>query len=103
MRIRKGDTVQVLTRQGPGQARPRSCVAIPEAGKVIVDGVNVAKRHTKPTPRHHAGRDHRQGHADAGLVGGHRVPGCGGPTRIGMRIDEQGRKIRICRKCGAEL
>ena len=47
MRIRKGDTVQVLSGKHRGK-RGQVMVALPEQGKVIVDGANMAKRHTKP-------------------------------------------------------
>jgi large subunit ribosomal protein L24 len=101
MRIRKGDTVQVLSGKNRGK-RGRVMVAIPEAGKVIVDGANMAKRHTKQ------GRANMQGgifDKDMPLPVSAVAIICpvDGPTRIGMRFDETGRKLRICRKCGTEL
>ena len=77
--------------------------ALPAEGKVVLDGVNVAKRHTKPT------RNTMQGGiidkfmpvpvASVSII----CKSCGEPTRIGMTVDEQGRKLRICRRCGGEL
>ena len=77
--------------------------AIPAEGRVIVEGVHVAKRHAKPT------RATMQGGvidkfmpisvSSVAIVCG----ACGVPTRIGVRIDDQGRKVRVCRKCGADL
>jgi len=77
-------------------------VALPQVGKVIVDGANLSKRHTpsNAAPPCRAGSSTRTCPSRIGRR--HRLPG-DGPTRIGMRIDETGRKIRICRKCETEL
>jgi large subunit ribosomal protein L24 len=101
MRIKKGDTVQVMT--GKDKGKQASVVrAIPAEGRVIVEGVHVAKRHAKPT------RATMQGGVidkfmPVSVSSVAIVCGSCGPTRIGMRIDDQGRKIRVCRKCGTDL
>ena len=101
MRIRKGDKVRVLS--GKDKGKEASVVrALPAEGKVIVEGVHVAKRHAKPT------RATMQG----GVIDKFMpisvssvaiVCNSCGPSRIGIRIDEQGRKLRVCKKCGADL
>ena len=102
MRIKKGDTVQVMS--GKDKGKQASVVrAMPAEGRVIVEGVHVAKRHAKPT------RATMQGGvidkfmpisvSSVAIV----CSSCGVPTRIGMRIDDQGRKLRVCRKCGTDL
>lgn len=101
MRIRKGDRVQVLSGKDKGKQANVARV-IPAEGRVIVEGVHVAKRHAKPT------RATMQGGvidkfmplsaSSVAIV----CPSCG-PTRIGVRIDEQGRKLRVCKKCGTDL
>jgi large subunit ribosomal protein L24 len=101
MRIRKGDTVQVLSGKHRGK-RGQVMRAIPSSGTVIVEGANMAKRHTKPR-----GATMQGGIIDKDMplpVSAVAVV-CttDGPTRIGIRIDDQGRKVRICRKCGGEL
>ena len=102
MRIRKGDRVIVRTGKYRGH-RTEVVRAMPAEGKVVLEGVNVAKRHTKPT------RATMQG----GIIDKFMpMPvsavsilcrSCGEPTRVGMRFDDQGRKVRVCRKCGADL
>ncbi|MGO9333624.1 MAG: 50S ribosomal protein L24 [Acidimicrobiales bacterium] len=101
MRIRKGDRVRVLTGKDRGKTGEVMRV-IPARDRVIVDGVNAAKRSTR------AKRGTMQGgiidkdmpvHASTVAV----ICSECGPTRIGVRDDDQGRKIRICRKCGGVL
>jgi len=101
MRIRKGD--RVIVRSGKYKGHRAEVVrAIPSEGRVVVEGVNVAKRHAKPT------RTTMQG----GIIDKFMpmpvsavsiVCGSCGPTRIGMRFDESGKKVRVCRKCGNDL
>jgi large subunit ribosomal protein L24 len=101
MRIRKGDKVQVLNGKDKGKQGNVARV-IPAQNQVIVEGVHVAKRHAKPT------RATMQGGVidkfmpvSASSVA--LVCGNCGPTRIGYRIDEQGRKLRVCKKCESDL
>ncbi len=101
MRIRKGDRVQVISGKDRGK-QAHVVRAIPSEGKVIVEGVHVAKRHAKPT------RATMQGGVidkfmPVSVSSVAIVCGTCGPTRVGTRIDEQGRKLRVCKKCGADL
>jgi large subunit ribosomal protein L24 len=102
MRIRKGDLVEVLSGKQRGK-RGRVMVAMPREGKVIVDGANMVKRHLKPRGATMQGgiidKDMPLPVSAVGVV----CPACSKPTRIGMRLDEQGRKVRVCRKCGGDL
>jgi large subunit ribosomal protein L24 len=101
MKIRKGDKVQVLS--GKDRGKQASVVrALPAEGRVIVEGVHVAKRHAKPT------RATMQGGVidkfmPVSVSSVAIVCGNCGPTRIGVHVDEQGRKLRVCKKCRAEL
>jgi large subunit ribosomal protein L24 len=101
MRIRKGDRVMVL--QGKDRGRSGEVMrAMPKDKKVIVEGVNISKRHSRP----------RRGTMQGGIIDKDMplhvssvaiiCPTCG-PSRIGYRQDEQGRKVRVCKKCGGEL
>ena len=101
MKIKKGDRVRVL--QGKDRGKEGVVMrAIPTEQKVIVDGVNVAKKHQKPT------RVTMQGgiiDKDMPLHVSNVAIVCptDGPTRIGYRLEADGSKTRICRKCGGEL
>ena len=101
MRIRKGDLVQVLSGKHRGK-RGHVMVALPDENKVIVDGANMAKRHTKPRGQTMQGgiidKDMPLPVSAVAIV----CPACG-PSRIGIEWDETGRKRRVCRKCGTEL
>ena len=101
MRIRKGDRVQVL--QGKDRGKVGEVMrALPEKDKVIVEGINIAKRHQRATRATMQGgiidKDMPIHVSSVAIV----CPQCG-PTRIGYRFDDQGKKTRVCKKCGSEL
>ena len=101
MKLKKGDRVRVLS----GKDRGKEGVimrAIPGRDKVIVEGVNIAKKHQRA----------QRATMQAGIIDKDMpvhvssvaiVCGSCGPTRISYFTDDQGRKIRRCRKCGGEL
>ncbi|MBP7928689.1 MAG: 50S ribosomal protein L24 [Acidimicrobiia bacterium] len=100
MKLRRGDKVQVLTGKDAGK-QGTIMRSIPERDRVIVSGVNMAKRHTKPT------RDVMQGgiiDKDMPIHVSNVALVCGkcGPTRVGYRFDGD-KKIRTCRKCGGDV
>ncbi len=101
MRIRKGDRVVVLSGKDKGR-EGLVMRAMPAEGKVVVEGVNIARRSTKAT----------RGTMQGGIIDKDMpmpvskvaiVCPTDGPTRIGMRLDPDGTKHRICRKCGTTL
>jgi large subunit ribosomal protein L24 len=102
VKIRKGDRVVVLT--GKDKGREGTVVRVlPQTGKVIVEDVNVARRHTKP----------RQAGAPGGIIDKAMPlhasnvavlsPRDGKATRVGYRRGEDGAKVRICRRTGDDL
>ena len=101
MKIKKGDRVRVLTGKDRGKEGEVSR-AIPSQGKVIVDGVNVAKKHQKATRATMQGgiidKDMPIPAANVALL----CTACG-PTRVGYRFDPDGTKIRVCKKCGGDV
>ena len=96
--IRRNDQVVVTTGRDSGK-RGRVLKVLPAKNRVIVEGVNIIKRHTRPNPQRNVkgGIVEREGSVHASnvqLV----CPECGKMTRIGHRVQGD-RKVRICRKC----
>jgi large subunit ribosomal protein L24 len=101
MKLRKGDRVRVLTGKDRGDEGEIMRV-FPKENRVIVEGVNVAKKHQRAL----------RATMQAGIIDKDMpMPASNvailcptdGPTRIGYRFDEHGNKSRICRKCGGDL
>jgi large subunit ribosomal protein L24 len=97
--IRRNDNVVVITGKDRGK-RGRVLKVVPSTNRLIVEGVNFIKRHTKPNPQ----RQIKGGvvEREAGLHASNVqlvCPECGKPTRLGRKILGDGRKVRICRKC----
>ena len=107
MDIKRGDTVLVITgkdRSYKGrQKRGRVVASLPREERVMVEGVNILKRAVRQTQRV------RQG----GII---ESPGplhvsnvmlvcsqCDKPTRVAHRVNEQGRRVRVCKKCGKDI
>jgi large subunit ribosomal protein L24 len=105
IKIEKGDNVQVMTGKNAGH-QGRVLAVMPAEGRLIVEGVNMVKRHMKL--RAARGRSGQEGgiitqeapvHASNVQI----VCPTDGPTRIGYRLGDDGSKVRICRKCGGEI
>ena len=101
MRVKKGDTVQVLSGNDKGK-KGEVLEVMPKTDSVVVKGVNVRKKHVKAR---------KQGE-ESGILSiecavlASKVnvvcPKCGKATRIGYS-EEKGEKVRICKKCGAKI
>jgi large subunit ribosomal protein L24 len=100
MKLKKGDRVRVLTGKDRGDEGEVMRV-LPKENKVIVEGVNVAKKHQRALrATMQAGiidKDMPIPVSNVALI----CSSCG-PTRVGYKF-EGGRKIRVCRKCGGEV
>lgn len=102
MKIKKGDRVVVLSGKDRGLEGVVERV-FPSKGKVLVEGVNVVKKHQAPTRRAEQG-----GIIDKTMpidVSNVAVlsPADGRPTRVGYRFTPEGEKVRICRRTGADI
>lgn len=99
MRIRKGDLVRIISGKDKGkEGRVLRCM--PSGGMVLVEGVNVATKHTRPSQKNPQGGIIRQEvpiHADKVML---VCPACGEATRVSRAFLEDGRKVRLCKKCG---
>ena len=105
-KIRKGDRVRVLAGKDLGK-EGRVISVFPVKGRVLVEGVNRVKRHEKIRPAK-GGRGGQEGgivtmELPVDLSNVTLVCGSCGPTRVGFRVDGEGVKTRICRKCESEL
>lgn len=101
MKVKKNDTVLVITGKDAGKTA-KVLVALPKDNKVIVDGVNVQKKHKKARSAQEVSSIQNQsGPIDASNV---MVvcPVCNKATRVSYKIDGD-KKARICKKCGAVL
>jgi large subunit ribosomal protein L24 len=99
-KIRKGDTVQILSGNGRGK-RGEVHSILPRKGQVIVSGINLVKKHQRATGdvRTQAGIIEREGPiniSNVALV----CKNCGKPTRVGIKTFEDGTKSRVCKQCG---
>jgi len=97
--IKKNDNVVVIAGRDRGK-RGRVLRVIPVKGRVIVEGVNFIKRHTRPNPQKNVKggiveRESALAVANVQLV----CPECSNPTRVGRQRLDDGRRVRICRKC----
>jgi len=101
LRIRKGDTVKVLSGNDKGKTG-EVLEIIPKTNKIVVKGVNVRKKHVKAR---------KQGE-ESGIISVECAihsakvnvvcPKCGKATKIGYS-EEKGEKVRVCKKCGAKI
>ncbi|HEV3452583.1 MAG TPA: 50S ribosomal protein L24 [Acidimicrobiia bacterium] len=101
MRLKKGDQVLVLSGKDVGKQGAITRV-LPDRNMVIVDGINVAKKHQRSTrATMQGGIIDKDMPIDASNVA--IVCSACGPTRIGYRFDDEGSKRRVCKKCGRDL
>jgi large subunit ribosomal protein L24 len=97
--IRRNDNVVVVTGKDSGK-RGRVLKVLPEKNRLVVEGVNLIKRHTKPNPAKNIKGGVVQREASLHASNVQLVcPECGAKTRIGHQVLSDGRKVRVCRKC----
>ena len=101
-RIRKDDTVIVIAGKDKGRSG-RVLKVIPSEDRVVVEGVNLAKRHTKPDMANPQGgiiaKEAPLHISNVAL----RDPKTGKPTRVGFKVNDKGRKVRVAKGSGVEI
>ena len=101
MKIRKGDTVKVLSGNDKGKTG-EVLEVIPKTQKIIVKGINIRKKHIKPRKQGEEGgiipSEFSIHSSKVAVV----CPKCGKATRIGYSV-EKDEKVRVCKKCNAKL
>jgi large subunit ribosomal protein L24 len=97
--IKKNDTVLVISGDDRGK-RGRVLTVDPKKNRLIVEGVNIIKKHMKPSRKYTQGgiieKEAPINRSNAMLI----CPKCDKPTRIGNKVLENGKKVRLCKKCG---
>jgi large subunit ribosomal protein L24 len=104
MKIKKGDTVQVIAGKDKG-AKGKVIQAYPDTDRVLVEGVNRIKKHTRIT-------QNQRGAQSGGIITTEAaihvsnvmlVDGDGKPTRVGKKATDDGKRVRISRRSGKEI
>jgi large subunit ribosomal protein L24 len=104
MRIKKGDTVQVIAGKDKG-AKGKVIQAYPDRDRVLVEGVNRIKKHTRIS-------QNQRGAQSGGIVTQEAaihvsnvmlVDGDGKPTRVGKKTTDEGKRVRVSRRSGKEI
>ena len=98
LKIKKGDTVIVITGKDKGKTGEVTKVLVQE-NKVIVSGINIAKRHTKPSQESAGGIISKEMPIHISNVA-YVDPKTNKPTRLGIKMDKNGRKVRVAKKSG---
>lgn len=97
--IRKNDNVVVIAGRDRGK-RGRVLRVVPSKNRLIVEGVNFIKRHTRANPQRNIKGGIVEREATLALSNVQLVcPECGAPTRIGRKLLDDGRRVRFCVKC----
>jgi large subunit ribosomal protein L24 len=109
-KIKKGDSIEVIAGKDAGKRGTVQRV-LTEERRVVVDKINMVKRHTKPRPAPR--RSGSQQVIPGGVLEKEAplhisnvqlvCPACGKPSRVGFRVNDDGNKVRVCRRCGKDV
>lgn len=101
LNVKKGDKVLVISGKDKGK-KGKILVSFPKKERVVVEGVSLVKRHTRPTQKNPKGgiiQKEASIHISNVVL---TCPNCSGATRVN-RTKVEGKLVRVCKKCGAEI
>ena len=102
MKVKKGDKVQVIAGKDKGK-QGEILRSIPQRQRVVVEKCNMVKKAMRPTQQNPQGGittvEAPLHVSNVMLV----CPSCGKPVRTGKRINDEGKKVRVCKKCGKDI
>jgi large subunit ribosomal protein L24 len=101
LKIKKGDTAVVISGKEKGK-KAKVLAVMPRDKKVVLEATNMLTKHRKPRSQTKPGGIIKQEgpiHISNVMI---VCPGCSKPSRVGYQV-EDGKKVRVCKKCGAEL
>lgn len=102
LKIKRGDKVKILAGKYRGR-EGKVLKSLPDGNRVVVEGVNLIKRHTRPSQENPQGgivtKEAPIHASNIGLI----CDSCARVIRAGFRFDAEGNKRRVCRKCGTDL
>ncbi|MFR7451299.1 50S ribosomal protein L24 [uncultured Subdoligranulum sp.] len=101
LHVKTGDNVMIISGKDKGKTG-KVLQTSPKEGKVIVEGLNMVTKHVKPRRQGEQGGKVRAEGAIYACKVMPVCPKCGKPTRVGHSVKD-GKNVRVCRKCGAEL
>jgi len=102
MKIKKGDAILIIAGKDKGR-KSKVITVFPQKGKIVAEGTNLRKKHIKPKKSGEKGQI-------VELPGAFNIsnakvicPKCGQATRVGYKLTNEKKKIRLCKKCGQEI
>ncbi len=104
MRVRKGDTVLVVAGKDKG-AKGRVIQAYPDTGRVLVEGVNRIKKHTRVSRTQRGAQSGGIVTQEAAIAVSNVmvIDSDGKPARVGYRTDDEGKRVRVSRRTGKDI
>ena len=102
MNVKKGDKVEVIAGKDKGK-QGEILRSLPQKQRVVVQGCGIVTKHVRPTQQNPQGGISTMEapiHVSNVMV---ICPECKQPTRTGKKRDENGKKIRVCKKCGKDI
>ena len=102
MHVKTNDTIIVLSGRDKGK-QGKVMSADPKSGKVVVEGISVAKRHKKPRKQGEPGGIITMETPIYASKVMRVCPKCDKPTKPAHKFEDDGTKVRVCKKCGADI